>query len=171
MFLNYIKELFVKKSLKNSLNHNVESEVFTSNIQTIGLLIDESEFSKSEELINELIKHEIASKNIKVVIYKDKFEKKKAYSRPTFGKTHINWRGEFSESFLNEFLEQEFDLLISYYEIEKTILMLMTNRSKAKFKIGFSSVDQRLNRWMINTEIEKYKVFVSELFRYLKSIK
>ncbi|KAF2507217.1 hypothetical protein EYY60_22175 [Flavobacterium zhairuonense] len=171
MFLNYIKELFVKKSLKNSLNYNVESEVFTSNIQTIGLLIDESEFDKSEELINELIQHGIASKNIKVLGYKDKFEKKKTYSRPTFGKIHINWRGEFSESFLNEFIEQEFDLLISYYEIEKTILMIMTNRSKAKFKIGFSSVDQRLNRWMINTAIENYKVFVSELFRYLKSIK
>ncbi|WPO77616.1 DUF6913 domain-containing protein [Flavobacterium sp. KACC 22761] len=171
MFLNYIKELFVKKSLKNSLNHNVKNEVFTSKIQTIGLLIDESKFSKSEELINELVQHGIASKNIKVAVYKDKFEKKITYSRPTFGERHINWMGEFSESFLNEFIEAEFDLLVSYYEIEKTILMIMTNRSKAKFKIGFSSVDQRLNRWMIHTEMNNYKVFVSELFRYLKSIK
>ncbi|MEN2412522.1 DUF6913 domain-containing protein [Flavobacterium mesophilum] len=171
MFLNYIKELFVKKSLKNSLNDNIENEVFTSNIQTIGLLIDESKFDKSEELINELVQNGIAVKNIKVVVYKDKFEKKKTYSKPTFGEKQINWRGEFSESFLIEFIETKFDLLISYYEIEKTILMMMTSRSKAKFKIGFSSVDQKLNRWMINTGIENYKVFVSELFRYLKSIK
>ncbi|MRX68385.1 hypothetical protein SAMN06265349_101604 [Flavobacterium resistens] len=170
MFLNYIKELFVKKSLKNNLNI-VKNEVFTSDIQTIGLLIDESKFRHSKELFNELSLCGIASENIKIVAYRDKLKKKKTYSRPTFSKKQINWRGEITESFLNEFIETEFDLLISYYEIEKPILMMVTSKSKAKFKIGFSAVDKKLNRWMIETEMENYKVFVSELFRYLKSLK
>ncbi|MBF4505537.1 hypothetical protein IRZ83_02590 [Flavobacterium sp. JLP] len=170
MFLNYIKEFFVKKSLKNNL-HNVKNEVFTSNVQTIGLLVDESKFRHSTELINELVQHGIAPENIKIVAYREKFEKKKEYSRPTFGKKHIDWKGDIAENFLNEFTETEFDLLISYYEIEKSILMLVTSKSKAKFKLGFSSVDQRINRWMINTDMENYNLFVSELFKYLKSIK
>ena len=170
MFLNYIKEFFVKKSLKNNLDI-VKNEVFTRNVQTIGLLIDESEFRDSKELVKELVLQGIASENIKIVAYRDKFDKKKEYSRLTFGKNHINWRAEPTEEFLNEFTETEFDLLISYYEIEKPILMMTTSKSKAKFKVGFSSVDKRLNRWMIDTEMGNYKLFVSELFKYLKSIK
>jgi hypothetical protein len=170
MFLNYIKEFFVKKSLKNNL-HIVKNEAFTSNVQTIGLLIDESNFRHSKDLVKELVLHGIASKNIKLIVYRGKLKKKKTYSKSTFGKKHINWRGEFTEEFLNDFTETEFDLLISYYEIEKPILMMTTSKSKAKFKVGFSSVDKRLNRWMIDIEMGNYKLFVSELFKYLKSIK
>jgi hypothetical protein len=170
MFLNYIKEFFVKKSLKNNL-HNVKNEVFTSNVQTIGLLVDESEFRHSEELVKELISNGINPDSIKIVVYRSKFDKKETYSRPTFGKKHINWRGEVIVDFLTEFIDTEFDLLISYYDAEQPILMMVTNKSKAKFKVGFASVDNNLNRWMIETAIENYKLFVSELFKYLKNIK
>jgi hypothetical protein len=170
MFLNYIKEFFVKKSLKNHL-HNVKNEVFTSNVQTVGLLVDESKFHHSKGLIKELIQCGIAPENIKIVAYRSKLKKKKTYSRPTFAKKHINWKGEITEEFLNEFTETEFDLLISYYNVEKLILMMVTSKSKAKFKVGFSSVDKNLNRWMVDANLEDYKLFISELFKYLKRIK
>ena len=170
MFLNYIKEFFVKKSLKFHLN-NEKREVFTKNVQTIGLLIDESNFEHSEALIKELTLQGIALENIKVVAYREKFKEKETYSRPTFGKKHISWRGETTEDFLNEFVNSKFDLLLSYYNVEDVFLMLITSKSKAKFKVGFATVDQNLNRWMISTELENYKLFVSELFRYLKNIK
>lgn len=170
MFLNYIKEFFVKKSLKNNL-HNVQNEVFTSNVQTIGLLVDESRFKHSKELLEEVISKGIAAQNVKIAVYTSKFDKKETYSIPTFGKKHINWKGEITAVFLNEFIETEFDLLISYYDSENAILMSVTNKSRAKFKVGFVSVDQRLNHLMINTAVENYRLFVFELFKYLKSIK
>ncbi len=170
MFLNYIKEFFVKKSLNDNLNKG-KSGVFTKNVQTIGLLIDESTFENSEALIKELTLHGIASENIKVAAYKEKFKEKDTYIRPTFGKKHFNWSGEVTEVFLNEFVNSEFDLLLSYYDVENVFLMFVTSKSKAKFKIGFSAVDQNLNRLMINTELGNYKLFISELFRYLKNIK
>ena len=68
----------------------------------------------------------------------------------------------------NDFINEKFDLLISYYDVEKAILLKITHNSKAQFKVGFSSVDKRLNHLMINTNAENYKVFVHELFRYLK---
>ncbi|WP_166925184.1 DUF6913 domain-containing protein [Flavobacterium poyangense] len=170
MFLNYIKEFFIKKSLKNNWR-SLKNEVFTSNVQTIGLLVDETKFSHSNELIKEFVSNGISPDNIKIVSYSDKFKEKTTYTSPTFGKKHINWKGEITADFLTEFIETEFDLLISYYDIEKVILMLITAKSKAKFKVGFASVDKELNRWMIDTAIEKYKLFVFELFRYLKNIK
>ncbi|WP_242412122.1 hypothetical protein [Flavobacterium sp. Root186] len=151
--------------------NTIKNEVFTSNIQTIGLLVDESKFRYSKELIKELESNGIAPENIKIAAYRHKFDKKKEYTRPTFGKKHIDWRGQVTEVFLNEFIDTEFDLLISYYEEEISILMMITSKSKAKFKVGFSSVDEKLNRWMINTTMAEYKLFITELFKYLKSIK
>ncbi|PBJ16185.1 hypothetical protein [Flavobacterium sp. ACN6] len=170
MFLNYTKEFFVKKSLKNNLR-NAKNEVFSKNVQTVGLLIDESNFTHSEALVKELNLQGIASENIKIAAYKGKFDKKETYLRPTFGKKDINWRGEITADFLNDFINTEFDILLSYYDVENIILMMITSKSKAKFKVGFSSVDANLNRWMINTELNNYKLFVSELFRYLKNLK
>ena len=83
MFLNYIKEFFVKKSLKNNLN-NLKNEVFTSNVQTIGLLVDESKFQYSKELIKELTLYGIASENIKIVAYRDKFKVKELLNAPEY---------------------------------------------------------------------------------------
>ena len=85
MFLNYIKEFFVKKSLKNHL-YNVQNKVFTNNVQTIGLVVDESKFTHSEELLGEIISKGIVPQNVKIAAYRSKFDAKITYSRPTFGK-------------------------------------------------------------------------------------
>ena len=170
MFLNYIKVFFVKKSLNKNLD-NIKNGAFTTDIQTVGLLIDESVFSEKEALLTELVSKGIDKKNIKIVVYKDKIDKKEKYACPTFGVNHLNWSGEITENLLKDFVKEEFDLLISYYDVEKAMLMLITQNSKAKFKVGFASVDKRLNRMMINTNVREYKVFVNELFKYLKNIK
>lgn len=170
MFLSYLKDFFIKKTLKNNF-HNVKKEVFTSNVQTIGLLIDESDFRHSKAVVKELVSKGIDSGNIKIVVYRNKFKDKKEYSFPIFGKKHLDWNGDVKLSFLTEFIETEFDLLISYYDVQKPVLKLITNKSKAKFKVGFASIDKNINRWMINTDLENYKLFVFELFKYLKSIK
>ncbi|WP_246236367.1 DUF6913 domain-containing protein [Flavobacterium ajazii] len=165
-----MKDFFIKKTLKNNL-HNVKKEVFTRNIQTIGLLIDESDFRHSKALIKELVLNGINSDKIKIVVYRNKFKDKKEYSFPAFGKKHVDWNGSVKTPFLTEFIETEFDLLISYYDVQKPVLKLITNQSKAKFKVGFASIDKNINRWMINTALEDYKLFVFELFKYLRSIK
>ena len=69
---------------------------------------------------------------------------------------------------VNDFISCNFDLLINYYDVEKAILLNITNNSNAVFKVGFSSIDKRLNHLMINTNAENYSIFVNELFRYLK---
>jgi hypothetical protein len=74
----------------------------------------------------------------------------------------------FDKKEVDDFVNQEFDLLISYYDVEKSPLLLVTNLSKASFKVGFSSIDKRLNHFMIDTNAENYLVFMDELFRYLK---
>lgn len=167
MFLKYIKDYFLKRILKNKL-HNVKSISSTDSIQTIGLLIDESYFSEKEALLKEIIANGILESNIKIIVYRDKLRKNESYSQPTFSIKHLNWNAEITNPTVNDFINAKFDLLISYYDVEKAILLNITHNSKALFKVGFSSVDKRLNHLMINTNAENHTVFVHELFRYLK---
>ncbi|WP_304200096.1 hypothetical protein [Flavobacterium alvei] len=167
MFLNYIKNYFLLKILKNSLD-NVKSSKDLTLIQTVGLLIDESYFLEKEDLISELIANGIQESNIKIIVYRDKWKKNEVYSQPTFGTKHLNWNAQITDATLREFIKDKFDLLISYYDVEKAFLIKVTNNSRAQFKVGFSSVDKRLNHLMINTNAENHTVFVHELFRYLK---
>jgi hypothetical protein len=94
--------------------------------------------------------------------------KNEVYSLPTFSIKHLDWKAEITYPAINDFINEKFDLLISYYDVEKAILLKITHNSRAQFKVGFSSIDKRLNHLMINTNAENYKVFVHELFRYLK---
>ena len=53
MFLNYIKDYFLTRILKNNFR-NVKSISSGVPIQTIGLLIDESYFLEKEALLTEI---------------------------------------------------------------------------------------------------------------------
>jgi hypothetical protein len=167
MFLNYLKNLLLKYTLRNKWQE-VSSLASTNTIQTIGLVIDSSNFDKKESLIQELITKGFTEKNISVINYSDKLSKKEIDQRLIFNSDNMNWNGEITNQVIDDFIKTRFDLLISYYVIEKPILLVITNQSKAQFKVGFSSIDKRLNHLLISTTLEKYSVFVQELFKYLK---
>ena len=166
MFLNFIKDFFFKRILKNNLHNVMISSA--SSIKTVGLLIDESYFFEKDALVKELKANGILENDVKLIVYKDKLRKNVVYSLPTFSIKHLDWKAEITYPAINDFINEKFDLLISYYDVEKAILLKITHNSKAQFKVGFSSIDKRLNHLMINTNAENYKVFVHELFRYLK---
>ena len=167
MFLNYIKNFLIKKTLKNSLQ---DSKMNHSSVivQTVGLLVDVTDFAATELLIAELIANGILEKNIKKIVYCDAVKKKEGLKYPTFSGAQLKWNGEIRGHVINEFSNEKFDLLISFYDIEKAILMQITQDSIAQFKVGFSSIDKRLNHFIIKTEINNDAVFVKELFKYLK---
>lgn len=170
MFLNYIKDFYVKKKLKNSL-HNLKSNILSVGIQTVGLLIDASHFTEKEALIKELIANGIPEKSIKTIVYKDRFKLNDVNSQFGFSDKHLSWNGAIENPNVNDFINEKFDLLISYYDVEKAILMLITHNSKAVFKVGFSTIDKKLNHLTIGTNVKNYKVFTAELFRYIKLFK
>ena len=161
MFLNYIKDFSVKKRLKIGLQ-NVKSALVANSIKTVGLLVDEGYFRETKALIECLTEKGILEENIEVIIYRDKLKKNRDNAK------HLKWNASINNSAVNDFIDKEFDLLISYYDVEKAILLIVTHDSKAHFKVGFSSVDKRLNDLMINTNVENHTVFANELFRYLK---
>lgn len=162
-----MKDYFLINILKNNL-HNVKTSTSNVYIQTVGLLIDESYFFGKNSLVKEIIANGILESNIKIIVYRDKLKKNEVYSQPAFGAKHLNWNMKINNLEVNDFINEKFNLLISYFDVEKAILLKVTHDSKAEFKVGFSSIDKRLNHLMINTTAENHTVFVHELFRYLK---
>ena len=170
MFLNYIKEISLKKILKNNKSLIRNSNTVTI-IKSVGLVIDESNFNKTENLITEIVSNGIRKDNISIIIYKDKINHNEVFSYPTFNIKHIDYSGNFKEKVVLDFISNKFDLLISYYDQEKLPLLVVTNSSKAYFKVGFAAVDKRFNDLLINTTLDKHKIFTFELFKYLKILK
>lgn len=170
MFLNYIKDFYAKKKLKNGL-HELNSTVLSVEINKVGLLIDETNFTHKDALIQELSANGIKLENIHVLSYKDRFSGNENGKKDSLGLKDLTFAGELTSRAAIEFMNQEFDLLLSYYQVEKALLMLVTNNSKANFKVGFSTIDKRLNHLMINTTTDNYKLFTDELFKYLKLFK
>ena len=167
MFLNYLKDFSTKKIVKNSLS-NVKHSASDKVIKTVGIIFDETYFYEKEDLINELISNGIAESDIKVLVFKNKIKKNEVFDFPVFSHKDLSWRGTVDKKEVNDFIAEPFDLLINYYDTEKAALLLVSHLCKASFKVGFASIDKRLNHFMINTNAENHKVFMDELFKYLK---
>lgn len=167
MFLNYLKDFSTKKIVKNSLS-NVKHLASDGVIKTVGIVFDETYFYEREALVQELIKNGIAENDIKVLVFKNKIKKNEVFDYPTFSHKDLSWHGTVDKKEVKDFITEPFDLLINYYDTEKVALLLVSHQSKAGFKVGFASIDKRLNHFIINTNAENYKVFMDELFKYLK---
>lgn len=167
MFLNYLKDFSTKKIVKNSLS-NVKHLSSDKIIKTVGIIFDETYFYEREELVKELIQNGIAENDIKVLVYKDKIKKNEVFDYPVFSHKNLSWTGTVDKKEVKSFVAEPFDLLINYYDTEKVALLLVSHLSKASFKVGFASIDKRVNHFMINTNEENYKIFMEELFKYLK---
>lgn len=167
MFLNYIKELLIKKKVKNSLS-NVKADSNRNKIKSIGILVDENYFFETESLMNELIDRGFLKEDIQILAYREKIKKNEVLKFTTFTPKDLSWNAKFQNTAVDNFINQEFDLLINYYDVEKAPLLMVSNLSKANFKTGFYTIDKRLNHFIVNTNAENYKVFIEELFLYLK---
>ena len=167
MFWNKVKEFWTKKIVKKKLL-NVKHLATNTAIKKVGIVFDETYFYEKEALIEELITNGILKENITTLVFKNVVKKNETFDSPFFSYKNLSWIATINKKEVSEFIQQDLDLLISYYDIEKSALLLVTHLSKAKFKVGFASIDKRLNHFMVDTNAENYKVFLSELFKYLK---
>jgi len=167
MFLKFIKDFGLKKIINKSLS-NYKPISSPEIVTTVGILIDESYFTDKEGLINDLAANGILRNNIKTLSFKERIKPKEIIECCHFTRKDIASGGEFKKEDITEFVNTPFDMLISYYDIEKAPLVWVTIKSKAKFKVGFTTIDKRLNHFMIGTTAEKHAEFTAELFKYLK---
>lgn len=167
MFLDFFKDFFLKRKLRNSYVQNPHFPT-TNKIENIGVLIDETYFLETENLVKNLVDFGFSKNNIHILLFRNTIKKTDQFVFPIFSNKDLKWDGSNENQEVIHFTNQKFDLLINYYDVEKAALMLVSAQSKAGFKVGFSSIDKRLNQFMIQSNVENYQIFISELLRYLK---
>jgi hypothetical protein len=171
MISKIIKVFFLKRKVNKKLI-NYQPQVSSDTIVKVGVLIDENYFNNQEVLIKEIEKHGIAKENIEILSFVNKNKKTRFLEEfDYFFKKDIMFGGLFKSERVTSFTNQHFDMLISYYDVQKPTLLLVTKSSKAKFKVGFQTIDKRINHLYISTVVENYSEFISELFKYLKILK
>jgi hypothetical protein len=102
------------------------------------------------------------------LIFKNKINKNGVFNHELVTYKEFNWSGELTHSKAELFLNTNFDLLINYHEFDKSPLVYLSYLSKANFKVGFNTQDKTVNKFMVNTNIYNYQLFVDELFKYLR---
>lgn len=170
MISKIIKDFFLKRKVNKKLKEYSLQEP-PNKIVKVGVLIDGNYFQNQEELINEIAKNGIDKNNIEVLSFVNKNKKTLLEKFDYFFRKDISFGGLFKSERVTNFTNQPFDMLISYYDVQKPTLLLVTKSSKAKFKVGFYTIDKRVNHLSINTIAEKHDEFISELFKYLKILK
>lgn len=167
MFLRFIKDFGLKKIIKKTLPV-YKAPVSDKSVVTVGILLDETYFAERENLVREIASCGIDPKNIQTLSFYERVKKNQVPDCCHFSYKDVNSNGTFAKQDVADFVNKPFDLLISFYDVQKPPLALITLQSKATFKAGFSTTDNRLHTFMVASQVEQFKEFVAELFRYLK---
>ncbi|WP_034057858.1 DUF6913 domain-containing protein [Lacinutrix jangbogonensis] len=161
---------FIENSNKKYINSQLKKRIVPNSntkVKYIGVIfnadeiINKLDFKVLAEVLN------IIEDNIKIIAFKTKVKDEEHVFNPTFSLKHLGRKGAIKDKVLQQFLNTEFDVLISYYKQDFTPLKVLTVTSKAKFKVGVLEADERLNDLIIKTRIDDFITFTSELKKYL----
>ncbi|MBG6132085.1 hypothetical protein IWQ47_003976 [Aquimarina sp. EL_43] len=169
MILKGLKRNAIKKSAEAYLKERETRSQNISNLKTLAVLIDATQSINIVSLLKLANELGVKSEELKVIGYKEDqkeiIDDKDAayYNDKSFG---VN--GAIKSKSLQDFVDKDFDVLINFYEKNSVELNYVAAASKAKFKVGFAEVDNRINDLIIGSTTNDTNLFISELKKYLK---
>lgn len=166
MILKGFKENSNKKYL-NKLLAKRQVNVTSVKINSLGVILNIDEFDNLDVFrkLADMIK--VHHNKLKVVVFSESKKEALLSWVECFNPKDFGWNGTVSNVELKSFLEEDFDMLLSYYQQDILELKLITGASKSKFKVGVLKSDERLNDLIIKTDIKEFDVFSQELTKYL----
>tara|TARA_R110002012_G_scaffold322096_1_gene555384 strand:- start:73007 stop:73543 length:537 start_codon:yes stop_codon:yes gene_type:complete len=175
MFLKAIKQRLKHKSghkfIQQLLQQPLKDVVQGNKIRSIGCIVDLEKFDDTTLFYKFIDEFNLRPNSVKIIAYKNFYDKNSPYSTPVFSDKDLGWKGKIENSYALEFMNREYDLLINYYTDDHLLLQIMTLKTKARIRVGFSEVDKNLNDLILNTPIANFDLFKKELKKYLKIFK
>jgi Family of unknown function (DUF6913) len=167
MFLKRFKVKSNQKYINNILNSRTPN-IDASKIESVGVILNFDEFNDYDDFRKFFKSIGILENKIKFIAFITDEKLKPNSWDAYFFSNSFGWNGRINGVELHEFINMEFDALISYYKEDNLELNLVTALSKANFKIGISGKDKRLNDFIIDVKPNQTQVFQKELIKYLK---
>ena len=167
MVLKAFKARSNQKYVEKLLATRIPS-VNDNKVSSVGVILHLDEFSNFEQFRSFFKSIDLRPNRVKIIAY--------SYEEPTidklwdsyFNAKDFGWKGNINNTELETFLNQPFDLLISYYKKPELELDLITAKSTANFKVGLSTEDPRLYDLIIDLDTKQFDLFTKELIKYLK---
>lgn len=167
MFLKRFKEKSNQKyinSILNSRSVNVDAR----RIESVGVILNYDEYNNYDEFRNIFKSFGVLENKVKFLTFITDEKLAPNSWDAYFNPKNFGWNGKINNVEVQEFVNTEFDALISFYKEDNLELNLVTTLSKANFKIGISNKDERLNDFIINIKPHQIDLFKHELIKYLK---
>ncbi|MEJ2162958.1 MAG: hypothetical protein P8X60_06470 [Robiginitalea sp.] len=140
-------------------------------INAVGVIVDLEHF-KHEDRFYELVDTlKLKPNGIKIMGYREFYDKNSPYSTPVFADKDLGWKGEIENSYALEFLNREYDLLINYFNQPRLMLYLMSIKTKAALRIGFPGVEPVYNDLILELPPAEFDTFKMEIKKYLDLLK
>ncbi|WP_339625858.1 hypothetical protein [uncultured Winogradskyella sp.] len=166
MILKVFKEKSIQKYV-NKLLFARKIAVNNNKVKTIAVLLNSVEFDNFDEFRAYFKDLDLTSPKHKIIAFTtdDKFigSQWETYISPK----DFGWKGKINSIDLQDFLNEDFDVLISYYKSESLYLNLITALSNANFKVGLSRRDERLYDLIIDVKPTDISTFKKEFKKYL----
>lgn len=166
MILKGFKENSNKKYLNKLLSER-KTPVADNKIVSLGVILNIDEVDSFERFTALADDLKVRPNRLKIIAFSENIKDDLSLWDECYSPKDIGWKGSVKNVELQEFLNREYDALISYYEKDILELKLITALSKAKFKIGILQSDERLNDLIIKTNLQEFDLFKQEIFKYL----
>ena len=171
MIFKSLHESLVKKKINKSLELlNEQIRIKPNPIKTIGCIIDPLFPVEVNNFIKLVNKIGLKEKDLKLITFQENENGFNIFSNMNVTPKSISFTGNLTGKDSLEFISYDYDLLINFFK-SNNVLTLLSSKVNAKFRVGFSSVDSRLNDLIFSDKINKFKEFDSELIKYLRIIK
>ena len=170
MFIKFFKDRSNKKFINKALESRLNS-VSDSKIQTVGIILNIGEFKDYDKLRLIFQNYGVNENKIKFIAFLSENDAKLNHWDSYFEKKDFGWNGLINNLDLRQFIDTEFDILISYYKMDNLELNYATACSKANFKVGLSNYNQKLNDIIIDISPNFIDIFGKELEKYLTGLK
>ncbi|MBA6315485.1 DUF6913 domain-containing protein [Cellulophaga baltica] len=175
MFLKALKQKLklksARKHVKQLLSGPLENVKKGHGIASVGCIVDLDQFEDASLFYQLVDEFKLRPNSVKIIGYKNFYDKNSPYATPIFSDKDLGWNGAIENGYALEFFSREYDLLLNYYSEEQLLLQLMTLKTKARIRVGFGSVDHKLNDLILQTPISNFGLFKEELKKYLKIFK
>ena len=162
-----IKRKSLRKVTERNLSERDLSKV-NAPLKTLGFIVDERVFQEFDALLDFHKDLNIVPKDIKIFSFIEVKRKLPSLRQNQVQCKDFNWKGEMHNQNAQEFLDKDFDVLVGYYKGKNEFLDVMISQSKAKFKVGLASSDERLFDLLLTVDLGNIPLFKQELVKYLK---
>lgn len=169
--MEFLKKYYLKKRIQTNLKAlKSYSSRLEGSVSKVGCLIDMDVIKDIDPLL-QLVKHyALRPENYIFLGYKKQSEETHANGVPFLTDREINLQGKVRNYHADRLSEQEYDILINYFNKPKLPLLLLSSSIKAKLRIGFEGIDRDFNDIIISCKLEEEAVFTNEVKKVLSTI-